>query len=694
MIPAVLASPSWLRPRPKRKPRILQAQPYVEQIVEPRRGGRGRDGAEWVEQCREELALAKRGEKRVFISALHSLPDDEAIATWNASEASWFHGGDYDARELMLHMERRGLPAMEGLLRYAEGKLPSAVLGLIRVESPRVAPYLAQVLAKGKKAELAEKWFLTYPKAACLGLIPAALGSDRTVASASGHALRYLASTGQLERIRATARRWDGDVEREIDEVLSDDQPTRVPTLPSFVRLDALSLTSLGEALPESAREHLALMLRFTPTLPAYSGLREVRAACDRESLREFAFGIFSQWLEAGADPAHDWAIAALGHLGDDVLVERAVPLLRTLQFTQVASRSTKLLHAIALVGTDLAFAHLDRIARTGGTPLLRSNANAAMERVAMRLGIPPDELEDRRAPHLELDARGRLTFENGWTASLDAYLKPVLLDTEGKLRKAFPKGTAAVDGARWKALQKNAKLVAESQIQRFERAMTSERTWTAKAFREVILAHPLLIHVARRLVWRDAEGRTFRVVEDATLADVHDAPFTLRAAHVRVAHPIELGDALTAWARLFDEYEILQPFEQLGRATYVLNKEEREGTLLHRFEGRVVPWERALRLLRHGFDDVSSGSRIHAMRSHVTRTIRVLVSFDPGLVRGDPKANVGQQITRVQVEGIDSLAKLSPITASEVLRRVAALEDKARPFGHVFETARSAGFA
>ena len=676
MIPAVLASPPWLRPRPKHKPRSLPAQPFIER-VEMGRGGRHHDRDEWVEQCRENLAAASRGELRAYISALHSLPDDEALATWNASDASWFHGGDYDARELVLHMERLGVPAIKGLLRYAEGKLPSAVLGLMRVESPRVAPHLALVLAKGKKAGLAEKWLLTYPKAACLGLIPAALGSGRTVASASGHALRYLADAGHLDMIRASAQLWGEDIAREVGEVLNDDQPARVLALPSFVNIEALSLTAHGESLPVSAREHLALMLRFTPTIPAYSALREVRATCDQASLREFAFGLFSQWLEADADPAHDWAIAALGHLGDDVLVERVIPYLRTWQSTGGAGRSTKLLHAIALIGTDLAFAHLDRVARTARMPLLRMNANAAVERVAMRLGISSDELEDRRAPHLDLDAGGRMAFENGWTASLDAYLLPILFDADGKPRKAFPKSTAPADVADWKALRKNAKLVAASQIERFERAMTSERPWTANAFREVILAHPLLIHVARRLVWADARGKTFRVVEDATLADVHDVPFTLDAEHVHVVHPIELSDALTAWARVFADYEILQPFEQLGRATYGINDEEREGTQLRRFDGKLVPWERALRLLRQGFEDASSDSRIHAMRSHVTRTVSVLVNFEPGLVRGDPKANEAQRITGVHVHGVDALAQLSPIIASEVLLRFAPLEEK-----------------
>ena len=674
MIPSALASPPWLHPRPKRKPRSLEAQPYVER-VESRRDVVAYKNAERLERSRNELEAAKRGEKRAFISALHSLPDDEALATWNASEASWFHGGDYDARELRLHMERLGVPAIEGLLRYAKGKLPSAVLGLIRVESPRAAPYLALVLAKGKRAALAEKWLLTYPKAACLGLIPAALGADRTIARASGHALRYLAGAGHLEMIRTCASLWDAEVAHEIDDVLQDDQPARVLALPSFVQIDALPLRANGELLPTAARENLALMLHFTPTIPSYSGLREVCANCDRDSLREFAWTLFTQWLDAGADPAHDWAITALGHLGDDVLVDRAIPLLRTSQFTSVASRSTKLLHAIALVGTDLAFAHLDRVARHGRLPLLRTNANAAMERVAMRLRISPDELEDRRAPHLDLDARGRMSLESGWNASLDAYLKPILFDVEGKPRKALPKGTSVAEVARWKALQKNAKLVAASQIERFEWAMTGERTWTAKAFREVVLAHPLLIHLARRLVWRDANGQTFRVVEDATLADVHDAPFTLEAAYVRIAHPVELGDALTSWVRIFADYEILQPFEQLGRATYALAHDECEGTQLRRFEGRTVPWERAIRLLRQGFVDASASSQIHAMRCHITRTADVVVSLEPGLLRGDPKSNVAQRIACVQVDGVDSLAQLSPITASEVLLKLASLD-------------------
>ena len=64
-------------------------------------------------------------------------------------------------------------------------------------------------------------------------------------------------------------------------------------------------------------------------------------------------------------------------------------------------------------------------------------------------------------------------------------------------------------------------------------------------------------------------------------------------------------------------------------------------------------------------------------MRSHITRSLSVLVSFDPGLVRGDPKANVVQQITGVHVHGVETLAQLSPVMASEALRRLNALDDK-----------------
>jgi hypothetical protein len=64
--------------------------------------------------------------------------------------------------------------------------------------------------------------------------------------------------------------------------------------------------------------------------------------------------------------------------------------------------------------------------------------------------------------------------------------------------------------------------------------------------------------HLVRRLLCAtfDAAGAprsTFRVAEDRSLADLTDEPVTLADdAIVGLAHPMQLGADLTAWAEVF----------------------------------------------------------------------------------------------------------------------------------------------
>jgi hypothetical protein len=149
------------------------------------------------------------------------------------------HGGDYDARELEGLVRRLGVAAMPGLLRYAEGKLPSAHLGLSAVVSPRVAPFHALLLAKGKKKETSESWLLAYPEVACIGLVPAALEKrKKTLRDAAAGALRFLASSGHSKVIAKAADRYG--VREATDGMLVDDRPARVKPLPALLIPDSL----------------------------------------------------------------------------------------------------------------------------------------------------------------------------------------------------------------------------------------------------------------------------------------------------------------------------------------------------------------------------------------------------------------------------------------------------------------------
>ena len=146
----------------------------------------------------------------------------------------------------------------------------------------------------------------------------------------------------------------------------------------------------------------------------------------------------------------------------------------------------------------------------------------------------------------------------------------------------------AQAAAAQWAALKKDTKTAASLQILRLELAMCARRRWSADVFRQFFVEHPLLIHVVRRLVWGtySPEGAliaTFRVAEDRSLADANDDTWSLpEDARVGLPHALEL-DARTAgaWGQVLADYQLLQPFAQLGRPTYAMTPAEKTATSL-----------------------------------------------------------------------------------------------------------------
>ncbi len=152
---------------------------------------------------------------------------------------------------------------------------------------------------------------------------------------------------------------------------------------------------------------------------------------------------------------------------------------------------------------------------------------------------------------------------------------------------------------------------MAHQQVLRLELAMCDRRRWRAADFRSYLVEHPLVVHLARRLVWGvyDAQGAlqtTFRVAEDRTLADVDDNQMTLDDnARVGLVHRLDLSDAQVArWGQVWSDYELVQPFEQLSRETFVLRDDERGSRSLGRHDAeREVSLSQVLSLLNRGWE-------------------------------------------------------------------------------------------
>ncbi|GAA2454248.1 hypothetical protein GCM10010191_86390 [Actinomadura vinacea] len=209
---------------------------------------------------------------------------------------------------------------------------------------------------------------------------------------------------------------------------------------------------------------------------------------------------------------------------------------------------------------------------------------------------------------------------------------------------------------------------------------MAAGRRWSVPEFRAFVLGHPLLWHFARRLVWvseHDGARAAFRIAEDRTLADAADAVFTPPdGALVGIVHPVALGERATKeWARVFADYEILQPFPQLGRPVHALTAAERGGRL-ERFEGVTVPGGSLLGLVRRGWErGVTQGGGVVAqVWRRLPDGARITVELDPGLAHGHPRP---QRLARVRFDGGTS-EEPDPVAVSEALADLATLVETA----------------
>jgi hypothetical protein len=148
-----------------------------------------------------------------------------------------------------------------------------------------------------------------------------------------------------------------------------------------------------------------------------------------------------------------------------------------------------------------------------------------------------------------------------------------------------------------WKVLKKQLRDAVKVQAFRLEQAMVTGRRWTVGEFEALLVRHPLMVNLVRRLLWGgyDAQGklvRTFRVSEERECADAEDRACTLAGvATAGVVHPLHLTEGeRSAWGEVFGDYEIISPFPQLGRPVHRLEAGEAEAREITRFADVKVP--------------------------------------------------------------------------------------------------------
>lgn len=642
-----------------------------------------------------------------------------AVALWNAV------GWPTQDCHVVSYVARFGVDALPGLLNVVRADRDGHFIARF-IGAAELAPHMAYAHARRPAYRaLARAWLLRFPRHAAAGLLPAALGEPGEPQAHARAALRQMAALGQVDPILGAARaHGDAQVLAATEALLAQDPlqdfPTRIHTrskLPAFWQPAGWRRPRLqhgdapGAALPDEALHPLGLMLSFAADgTEAYAGLEQVKAACAAQSLADFAWDACASWEAAGASPANNWALRALGVVGTDETTRQLGALVRRWS-APGASTSTRMawaLEALARIGSDAALLQLDAIGRRHRMAAVQAQARELLQGAADARGLSAEELQDRVVPDLGLDTRGTLLLDFGprqFQVGFDELLVPHVRalgngkdgrDGRAGARLASAPRPRADDDAtqaaaavqRFKALKQDAALVASQQPLRLERAMCTGRSWTPEDFRRFLADHPLMRHLVQRvlcgIVVADADASAvpllaaFRVNAEGEWVDADDTPWVAPSLppgtnwRVTIAHPLLLDAAqVTAFAQQLADYELLQPFEQLQRGVHRPTDAERAQHTLARWAGLGAFAGPLWGLEARGWQRVyGDGGNFHQVQRRSANGIVLTLPFTPGLARGgdDTRQTLGE------LRCSAPLAELPPVDFSEAVRDLDAI--------------------
>ncbi|MFK8002847.1 MAG: DUF4132 domain-containing protein [Polyangiales bacterium] len=600
-----------------------------------------------------------------------------ALPMWNAVHPCWWKSTTANARRLVATFELAALDSLLGRAGFAE--IPSDVAGegktsgvgplleaALPIASSRLVEPVAQGLSGRQGRKPARRWLLAHAKLAAHGLIPIALGEGRSkkdkAPDGAVTGVQILASEGQRALVEEAAKAYGDETLAAVTQIL-DASPfalKKAPKLPKWLDVRRLApIETKAGTLDETATTIVLGMLAASTEEGAYPALEEVQEFCSAESLDAFVWSLFREWAWAGAPSKDKWAFVALGWIGGETVCRNLASLMLRWPSDGLSARAKVGVELLARIGSERALMALYQFSVKAKTKGLKAAAAEKVDDIAESLGMTTDELADRLVPDLDLSADGKLLFELSaegadeeltLQVALDAHLVPYAMDAEGARLAKFPRAAGAFKSAdkvklkaaskAFKALAKDAKAVAKHALARLESAMVKQRSWPLDVARRCFFEHPVMRSPASGLIWMSA-GQAFRVAEDGTFADLNDDEITLGAdAEVYVYHPATVSESMRGAAGdLLADYELLQPFEQVGRPVYTASDFD-----MNQWKGREVKSGKLFAVESYGWkreiDDATKAFSVGNAK----------LSYSPGLT-GGPDASPTQRLGALELD-------------------------------------------
>lgn len=639
-----------------------------------------------------------------------------------------------EARAWLAVTEYEGLDLLAQSVELLGDKEEATRLAKVleRVSAPEAAVAAMQIVMNSKAPQVGMTWLNKHPLETAVGLAKVASGNGKLAQKAKEQLLIMSRSDGKSALEAAQKLLSEPEAEWLQREILESEEASlellTLDAMPETLREalkgkgknkipDWLAVAALppvkvqGHRLSDEHVEKVLAALKATALGEEHPLITALKSHSEPNSLNQFAWSLFELWMSFGAISKEKWALGAVGHLGGDDAVLRLTPLLREWPGQSQHQRAVFGLQCLRAVGSDTALMALNGIAQKLKFQGLKNKAKELMEEIASARGMTREELADRIVPDCGLDETGSRVFDFGprqFKVVLGGDLKPAVRDDQGKVKPNLPKPNksddpelAEVATAEWKLLKKTLKEALKVQATRLEEAMITGRRWNQADFEAFLVKHPLMINLVRLVVWGiyDEKGKvlqSFRVTEDRTYADENDDDVELSTeGQIGVIHPAHLGEeSKSNWGQILSDYEIVPPFQQLGRSIFHPEPEDVGKTEITRYMGPKIPGIALYGILERTLwvkDTPADGGGFHQHSKYFPfADITAFIQYDPGLSMGyyDEEQQLaavyfvkgyiapdwwGHHTDRIKIEKVDLMV------LSEVLRMAELLVSKAQ---------------
>jgi hypothetical protein len=257
---------------------------------------------------------------------------------------------------------------------------------------------------------------------------------------------------------------------------------------------------------------------------------------------------------------------------------------------------------ALGMMGTPDALGQLALLkvrVKFGGA---QAAIDKALNKLAEKLGVQRDDLEEMSVPSYGMTEVGCLTQEIGeFTAELriidSRRTELAWKRADGKPQKSLPATVKQEHAEEVKELmgaKKDIEKMLPAQSERLDNLYLQRKSWPLAVWRERYLDHPLVGALARRLIWNFTRNGTATpgLWLNGQLVDRSANPLVLdEQTTVTLWHPLDqVPDAVLGWHGFLEEWEITQPFKQAHREVYLLTPAEEQTRLYsNRFAAHLL---------------------------------------------------------------------------------------------------------